>query len=47
MELKKHQAPEGYVYERRDGLFQTYVVAMPESEDINKNYQLVKTKEEK
>lgn len=47
MKLQKHQAPEGYVYERKDGSFQTYLVALPESEDINKNYQLVKTKEEK
>jgi len=42
-----HKPPDGYIYERKDGSFQTYLVALPEGEDINKNYKMVKNQEEK
>lgn len=47
MELTIHKPPDGYLYERKDGSFQTYLVALPKHEDINKNYKLVKNQEEK
>ena len=47
MELNYYKAPEGKVYERKDGSFQTYVVALPKGEDLNKNYILIDLKEVK
>lgn len=45
--LNYYQAPNGKVYERKDGSFQSYVVALPEGKDINKNYILIDLKEVK
>lgn len=47
MELEYYYAPKGKVYERKDGSFQTYAVALPKGEDVNKNYILVDLKEVK